>query len=177
MRRTRHWNWQALVLVAALVTASVGAADIQAALGQVRVSGLVERPFVLDTQWLAGDHGIAPVTVSRQLDREPEPSRVETFKGYRLRDLLMHAKVVRGAPHGWKQMVIVASAADGYQVVFSYSEITNTPVGEQVLVYFERDGQRVDLARTGFGLISAADTRTGARHVKQLTGLELKLVQ
>jgi hypothetical protein len=134
--------------------------------------------FVIDARWIAETHGLGKTTVSRQLDREPEPGRRETFSGYLLRDVLGFAKVVRGDPHDWKKMVIVASAADGYKVGFSYNEITNTPVGDQVVVYFERDGAPVDLATSGFGLISAADVRTGPRHVKKLTGLEvIKVVQ
>jgi hypothetical protein len=70
--------------------------------------------------------------------------------------------------------VIVATATDGYKAVFSWSEITNTPVGEGVLVLLERDGRALDDREGRIALISTADQRLGPRHVRNLARIEVR---
>jgi DMSO/TMAO reductase YedYZ molybdopterin-dependent catalytic subunit len=99
-----------------------------------------------------------------------------TVRGVRLRDLVDEAKVVTRDHHTVKKLVLIAAASDGYKVVFTWSELFNTPVGDGVLVLFERDGKPLGPNEGPLALISAKDLRTGPRHVKWLQSVEVRQI-
>ena len=70
----------------------------------------------------------------------------------------------------------IASASDGYKVVFSWSELFNSPIGDGVLVMFEKDGNPIGDEEGRLALISTKDIRTGSRHVKWLNDIEVRKV-
>ena len=102
--------------------------------------------------------------------------KLENFKGVRLSDILEKAKIKAPAHNDVKKMLVIASAADGYKVVFSWSELFNSPIGEGVLVFFDKDGQPLADDEGRIALISSKDTRTGPRHVKWLQGIEVRKI-
>jgi len=74
-------------------------------------------------------------------------------------------------------MFIVASAYDGYKVVFSWQEIFNTAVGGGVMILLERDGKPLDGEQGQLELISAEDYFAGSRYVKGLKNIEVVLAK
>jgi hypothetical protein len=74
------------------------------------------------------------------------------------------------------KMFLVASADDGYRVVFSWQEIFISPVGGGVLIFLEKDGKPLDQERKRVDLISAQDYFMGSRYVKGLTNMEMAMV-
>lgn len=99
--------------------------------------------------------------------------KVENLKGVLLRDIIEKAVVVAPAHNDVKKMAVIASATDGYKVVFSWSEIFNSPVGDGVIVYFEKDGKPLADDEGRIAMISSRDLRAGPRHVKWLSGIEV----
>ena len=71
-------------------------------------------------------------------------------------------------------MVVIARATDGYVVTFSWNELYNTPIGDSVLVAYEKDGKPLEPGEGQLLLISGKDTRTGPRHVRWLSEIEVK---
>ena len=53
----------------------------------------------------------------------------------------------------------VVTATDRYRAVFSWPEITNTAVGDGVLLLFERDGKPLDEREGRIALVSTADLK------------------
>ncbi|MBC7857634.1 MAG: molybdopterin-dependent oxidoreductase [Burkholderiaceae bacterium] len=102
--------------------------------------------------------------------------QLENFKGVLLRDILEKAVVVSHDHNDVKKMLIIATASDGYKVVFSWSEIFNSPVGDGVLVFFEKDGQPLADDEGRIAMVSSKDLRTGPRHVKWLQGIEVRKI-
>lgn len=102
--------------------------------------------------------------------------QLENLKGVRLRDLLEQAVVVSRDHNDVKKIVVIATASDGYKVVFSWSELFNSPVGEGVLVYFEKDGQPLGDDEGRIAMVSSKDIRSGPRHVKWLQSIEVKKI-
>ena len=94
--------------------------------------------------------------------------KLENFKGVRLRDIIERAKVVAPGHNDVKKMVVIAGASDGYKVVFSWSEIFNSPVGDGVYVFADDEGR--------IAMISTKDLRTGPRHVKWLKDIEVRKI-
>jgi DMSO/TMAO reductase YedYZ molybdopterin-dependent catalytic subunit len=96
------------------------------------------------------------------------------YTGLRLIDVLEEADIRRDARLALRRTYIVASATDGFQVVFSWAELFNTSVGGGVLVAFERDGAPLRDGEGRIALVSLADDRPGTRHVKWLSRIEVR---
>jgi len=148
----RLWLAAALLIVALPALAQIST--------QVRVGGEVQHQLTLGVE-----------------DLRRRPSVQERgYGGVRLVDLLREADIRQDARHALRRTYVVATATDGFQAVFSWGELFNTPIGHGVIVAFERDGAPL---RDGEGLItlvSLADERPGTRHVKWLARLEVRRV-
>lgn len=100
--------------------------------------------------------------------------KLENLKGVLLKDILDKAGIITKSHNDVKKMVIIATASDDYKVVFSWSEVFNSPVGEGVIVFFERDGKPLGDDEGRIAMVSTKDIRTGPRHVKWLKAIEVK---
>jgi len=98
------------------------------------------------------------------------------YGGVRLTDLLEEADIRQDDRHALRRTYVVASASDGYQAVFSWGELFNSPIGRSVLVAFERDGAALREGEGRIALVSLADERPGPRHVKWLSRIDVRRV-
>jgi DMSO/TMAO reductase YedYZ molybdopterin-dependent catalytic subunit len=98
------------------------------------------------------------------------------YGGIRLTELLEEADIRQDDRHALRRSYVVAVASDGYQAVFSWGELFNTPIGRGVLVAFERDGAPLREGEGRIALVSLADERPGPRHVKWLTRIDVRRV-
>lgn len=161
----------------ALFAAILGAASATAA-GQMShglaVTGVVENPLALSV----ADLRQLPAANGGRLDvTRHNGDRAETlvsYRGVRLRDILDKAVLDAPGHNGVKKLAVIATATDGYVAVFSWGELYNSPAGEGVVVYYEKNGKALDDSDGEIALISARDTRTGPRHVKWLKAIEVR---
>ena len=109
-------------------------------------------------------------------DGDPK-GHIKSCRGVLIENVIRMAEVIKEEHDDTKKMFLVASADDGYKVVFSWQEIFNTVVGGGVMVVLERDGEPLDRTQGCFDLISAEDYFTGARYVKGLRNIEVVLVR
>lgn len=142
------------------------------------VTGMVETPLTLkvaDLRGLPPANG-AEIAVTRHNGDKAET--ITSYRGVRLRDILDKAVLDAPGHNDVKKLAIIATATDGYAVVFSWGELYNAPAGEGVIVYYEKNGKALDDNDGEIALISAKDIRTGPRHVKWLNAIEVrKLVE
>jgi DMSO/TMAO reductase YedYZ molybdopterin-dependent catalytic subunit len=131
---------------------------------RLEVSGLVRRSLSLSPEDL---HALA---------RRRGQAAAGGYGGIRLTDLLEEADISQDERHALRRTYVVAIATDGYQAVFSWGELFNTPVGQGVVVAFERDAQPLRDGEGRIALVSTADNRVGARHVKWLTRVDVRRV-
>lgn len=138
------------------------------------VTGMVETPLALkvaDLRQLPPANG-GDIAVTRHNGDKAET--ITSYKGVRLRDILDKAVLDAPGHNDVKKLAIIATATDGYAVVFSWGELYNAPAGEGVIVYYEKNGKALDENDGEIALISAKDIRTGPRHVKWLNGIEVR---
>jgi len=114
-------------------------------------------------------HELGPVQVNCFTGR-PVAS-VLSYAGARLIDLLDDAGLSSTPRSRLKRCVILAGSQDGYQAIFSWNELYNSPIGAGVLVLYERDGQALDTHLGELSLISAHDTQLGPRHLRLLSSI------
>jgi DMSO/TMAO reductase YedYZ molybdopterin-dependent catalytic subunit len=119
----------------------------------------------------ATEFGETPMRCSRA-----EPKYVvESYRGVLLRDILEAAGVIDDdVRHSRNYMYVMANATDDYKVVFSLHEIRNTPVGEEILVFYEKNGQPLGTREGLIALISAADFNRCNRHIRWLNSIEVR---
>ena len=165
------WIRSAL-FTASLLAASATAAD-QMSHG-LAVTGVVENPLALsvaDLRQLPAANG-GKLDVTRHNGNKAET--LASYRGVRLRDILDKAVLDAPGHNDMKKLAIIAIATDGYVAVFSWGELYNSPAGEGVVVYYEKNGKALDEGDGEIALISARDTRTGPRHVKWLKAIEVR---
>ncbi|MEJ8820974.1 sulfite oxidase-like oxidoreductase [Variovorax humicola] len=109
----------------------------------VEVTGAVLHPLRLDAIELAAFDSQQIGTFVQARSGQGVESK-STVRGVKLSALIERAALAAKGRDRWKALVIVGTATDGYRAVFSWPEITNTAVGDGVLVLLERDGKPLD---------------------------------
>jgi len=84
------------------------------------------------------------------------------------------AKPSERKPRDLRRGYVIASATDGYQVVFSWAELFLSPLGNSVIVAYERDGQPISVAEGPLVVVSGMDTGA-SRHVKWLQSIKFAI--
>lgn len=142
---------------------------------KLRVTGRVATPLTL------GMHELRAMDIEEIEDLPiicgsgTPKGRISGCKGVLLENVIRLAEVIKEEDNDTKKMFIVASAKDGFKVVFSWQEIFNTSVGGGALILIEKEGKVLDIEKDQLELISTEDYFTGARYVKGLEGIEIVL--
>ena len=111
---------------------------------------------------------------SHEVSVAGEGGAKRAYRGVLLRDLLTACKPAEKTRFDLRQNYVVARATDGYLAVFSWIELFNSAIGDQVLVAFEVDGAPLADAEGRIAMISGADTRSGPRHVRWLSSIDVR---
>ncbi|HMN68949.1 MAG TPA: molybdopterin-dependent oxidoreductase [Bdellovibrionales bacterium] len=101
---------------------------------------------------------------------------LKELKGVSVKTLIDRAEIISKTSGDSKKVLLVATATDGYQALFSWNEVFNSPLGEGVLVIYEQGGRPVPDSEGEFLLVSAKDYMTGSRHVKWLTSIDVRKI-
>lgn len=134
----------------------------------LQVCGMVPRPTSFSTSALKEfvRRDLGPTKVLCFTGRPV--AQVESYAGVRLTEILDACGLSEQPRSDLKRCVIVAVGRDGYEAVFSWNELYNATIGEQVLVLYERNAQALDAHMGRLCLISANDARLGPRHLRGL---------
>lgn len=154
-----------LLLVLLLVAVPALAQERQSSVStQLSVTGEVQKALVLT------------LVQVREIAQRRGAVQERSYGGLRLVDLLDEADIRRDQPRALRRTYVVAFATDGYQAVFSWGELYNSPLGRGVLIAFERDGKPLQDGEGRFALVSLGDDKPGPRHVKWLTRIDVRRV-
>jgi hypothetical protein len=96
-----------------------------------------------------------------------------TYEGVWVRDVLKKAGVPIGSLRGASlSTYVIASASDGYQVLFSIAELDPEMTEGKVLLADKANGQSLFGEQGSFRLVTPNDKR-GARGIRMLTSLNV----
>lgn len=139
------------------------------------ISGSVEHPLKLGVddlrQFPAKD--LREIAVPSQTPAAA--GTTETLKGVSLGALLNKA-VMLSPGNDMRKVSIVVKSSDGHLISFSWCELFNSPIGDGVLVYFEKDGQLLGDDEGRLALMSTRDTHLLGRHVRWLKSIEVRVI-
>lgn len=142
----------------------------------VKVDGAVENPLDLDVAGLQQFPSQKINELSLICQSGANKGKLENIRGVLLRDILEKAVIKAPAHNDVKKMAIIASASDDYKAVFSWNEVFNSPIGDGVLVFFEKNGLPLTDDEGRIAMVSSKDVRTGPRHVKWLERIEVRKI-
>ena len=169
MRHTRILHAAFSVALLGLATAQTPVPNSAGA--ELTVRGDIPTPLILKADDLARMPR-ETVSVSDQ-----DGTKVN-YEGVALREILKRAGVPLGKDLRGKALAsyVLATAHDGYQVVFSLGEMDDAFGNESILVADKRDGKALFGYQGPFRLVCPND-KAGARSVRMLETLELVRLQ
>src|SRR5580658_7068290 len=165
---TRRCLFVAL-LVAGLLPAQ-DAPSAGSAKQEIQITGAVKQPVTLTANDLAKMPRASVTTTS---------SGMETvYEGVWLTEVLKKAGVPQGGELRGKALAtyVLASAEDGYQVLFSLAELDPSFIDNQILVADTANGKPLFGAAGRFRLVVPKD-KPGARSVRMLNKIEVVQVR
>ena len=170
---------QVILACALIATTSAFAQTALPTPAKLLVTGNVENKLALsigDLQRLPVQHveDVRQVRMDGAKSKEGEQTR--RYTGVLLRDVLASAKLIEKERHDLRRSIVVVSATDGYQAVFSWAELFLSPIGDGALVIFERDGAPLPASEGPLALLSLRDLQPGPRHVKWLEKIEIRRI-
>jgi DMSO/TMAO reductase YedYZ molybdopterin-dependent catalytic subunit len=176
LRLIRCFTVASALLLSSTTFAADAAVPAKLVTDNLVVNGAVEHVLTLsvDDLRIFPLQQVTEIALTRQSGADA--GKLENIKGVLLRNILDKAGLVTHDHNDVKKTVIIASASDGYKVVFSWSELYNSSLGDGVLVYFEKDGKPLADDEGHIAMISSKDTRTGPRHVKWLQAIEVRKI-
>jgi len=141
------------------------------------VCGRVETPILFGIEKLHAMDQVETGDLPLHCGSGVPKGRLGHCRGVLLSDVINTTDVLITDHNDTKKMFIIASSTDGYKTVFSWQEIFNTSVGDGVMVLLERDGRPLYNGSGPVDLLSAQDHLSGPRYVKQLSNVEIIMVE
>jgi DMSO/TMAO reductase YedYZ molybdopterin-dependent catalytic subunit len=141
-------------------------AGAQDAAPSIQITGAVKQPLTLTADDLAKMPRATAKTSSNGLET--------VYEGVWLHEVLKRAGVPLGSELRGKALAsyLVVEAKDGYQVVFSLSEVDPSLTSNQMLLADNADGKPLVGSAGPFRLVIPTD-KAGARSVRMLTKIEV----
>ncbi|WP_322061077.1 molybdopterin-dependent oxidoreductase [Paraburkholderia sp. J63] len=153
------------------------AADTPHRPGVLLLTGSVLRPMALSLDALRA----YPATTTAPFDLRCYTTQrfirtVEPYRGVLLTDLIGDAGLRCEAHGDFKRMIFMAIGHDGYAVPFTWHELFNTPVGQQVMVAYACGGAPLTEEDGAPVLFSGGDLVPAPRHVKRLARIDVRVL-
>jgi hypothetical protein len=139
----------------------------------ILVDGLVEAPFVINRAYL---HSFTPedldsLVITNHLGIKK--SVLHQLKVVPLKKVLERVAILSDNPKQLSQYYFLCSATDGYFVLFSWNEIYNNGLGNEIYLLVESDGKPIEQLENRMILFSNSDTYTGRRYIKGLNKITI----
>ena len=135
---------------------------------EIEVSGLVENNIKLDVKELEKmsyfKSGSTPVVCMSGETKD----NVESYEGVLLRDIIDKAILKVNSRKEYNNIYFKAISTDGYEAIFSYNEVFNTKLGDNIIVFYKKNGNYLEDYQGKIALISIDDIKNGPRHIKWL---------
>jgi len=100
----------------------------------------------------------------------------DQLKGVLLKDILNHSQWLL-TPHLFSSMYFTCVGADGYKVVYSWNELFNTEIGDNVYIVMEKNGIKADKLPSSIQMVSMLDYKTGRRYLHNLDKIVVSIAE
>jgi DMSO/TMAO reductase YedYZ molybdopterin-dependent catalytic subunit len=139
----------------------------------LEVKGAVNRPLRLTAEELGAMELAEVRDVNMICGSGRSEGFIQSYRGVRLTDVLNRADVIMRVHDSPNYLYVTVMSSDGRWALFSYQELSNTPVGEQAIVIIEKNGQPLGDDEGRIAFISANDKRSGQRKLRYINSVEV----
>jgi len=101
----------------------------------------------------------------------------DQLKGVLLKDILNHSIWTLGSPKLFSTIYFTCIGSDGYKVVYSWNELFNTPVGDNVYIIMEKNGTKAAQMPESIQMASMLDFKTGRRYLHNLDRIVVNVAE
>lgn len=143
---------------------------------QFVVMGLVETPLTITYSDLEKEKiiDIGSLKITNHLGELKR--EYKNLKGVLLIDVLRKLSISTPSPRLLSECYFILRATDGYSAVISWNELFNSEMGNSFYLIVEADGVSQKESIEKMLLVATKDYRTGRRHIKGLTSIEVKRI-
>jgi len=101
----------------------------------------------------------------------------DQLKGVLLKDILNHSQWAVPGPKLFSTIYFTCIGSDGYKVVYSWNELFNTPVGDNVYIIMEKNGVKTTTLPESIQMASTLDFKTGRRYLHNLDRIVVNVAE
>lgn len=151
------------ILLIFIFSLSLFSKELSYETNELKIEGLVEKKLVLTIDKLKEISslrtGVETITLTKN---------DKTYEGVLLKEIIDQAKIDIKSRKDLNRVYIMAIASDNYKVLFSCNELFNSNIGDNVLIFFKKNGKLLDKEEGKLALISVDDVNENPRHIKWL---------
>lgn len=151
------------LLLSLLFISSLFSKDVSYETNELKIEGLVEKKLVLNMDKLQEINALRTGSKTITLTKNET-----TYEGVLLKEIIDQAKIDIKSRKDLNKVYIMAIASDNYKVLFSWNELFNSKIGDNVLIFLKKNGKLLDENEGKLALISIEDTNENPRHIKWL---------
>lgn len=151
------------LLLILLFLTSLFSKDVSYETNELKIEGLVEKKLVLNMDKLQEINDLRTGSKNITLTKNDT-----TYEGVLLKEIIDQAKIDVKNRKDLNKVYIMAIASDNYKVLFSWNELFNSKIGDNVLIFLKKNGKSLDKNEGKLALISVEDINENPRHIKWL---------
>jgi hypothetical protein len=151
------------LLLILLFLTSLFSKDVSYETNELKIEGLVEKKLVLNMDKLQEINDLRTGSKTITLTKNDT-----TYEGVLLKEIIDQAKINIKNRKDLNKVYIMAIASDNYKVLFSWNELFNSKIGDNVLIFLKKNGKLLDKNEGKLALISVEDINENPRHIKWL---------
>lgn len=99
--------------------------------------------------------------------------RLHKAEGVLLNDVLRSLSIKGMDNKKFSSFFVICTATDGYRIMFSWNELFNTKVGDQVFLITAANGQSIREMPESIMMVSLEDRVNGKRNLRKLATMEV----
>lgn len=155
-----------LILITLLILTNLSAQKPIDTTNEFTIEGLVEKTLVINTDSLKNRPTIKIDSIIITNHLGERKSVLRNLAVIPIKDFLSKAVIKVESPKKLSEFYFAFVAVDGYKVVFSWNEIFNNKLGQEIYIIAEKDGQEIESLNDRISIFSRTDLMTGKRYVK-----------
>lgn len=141
---------------------------------ELKITGAVKNPTTISYLEIAKKQPVAIGDLTITSHTGDFRKKYKNLKGVPLLELVRDVQINAPSPKDLSSYYLVLSATDNYSVVISWNELFNTEIGKTFFIVTEIDGTSMKESPESILMIAAKDFRTGRRHIKGLSTIEIR---
>ncbi|NBA84462.1 molybdopterin-binding protein [Emticicia sp. CRIBPO] len=138
------------------------------------ITGLVNKEVSIDKDKLRSyeERNVGNILLINYLGH-PQ-STLRNARGVRIKDIFADVSLKTDSLEKLSEFYFVFVGSSGHKAVFSWNEIFNNPVGDEIYILTEHDNLKLESLKGRLALLSPLDEATERRYVKNLEKIIVK---